>query len=64
MNRKIIQIATAVAEGESALIMVLCDDGTAWFYNQNYDHKLQKCICTWEQLPAIPQDTTNLTKVR
>lgn len=67
MNRKIIQICASQAQEEYKITTVLCDDGTLWEGYQRYENisptkRYLKFV--WEQLPDIPQDTSNLTRVR
>lgn len=64
MNRKIIQLATAVAEGETAIIMALCNDGSAWFFNHSYDRVTGGITQFWERVPNVPEDTSNYSEVR
>ena len=69
MNRKVIQIAQATS-GESSdmvsVVVALCDDGTMWEGYNRYQGKGATPLYTftWEQLPAIPHDLSNLQKVR
>ena len=70
MKRTIVQIAAMPGrEGEVSPIFALADDGTLWegytrcippkSEKQTYRYEFQ-----WEQLPALPDNTSNLTRSR
>jgi hypothetical protein len=68
MNRKIIQIAVSnCAEGEVKVTSALADDGTlweGWYRCHHQTGKETKYVWEWEQIPGLPQNTINFTKVR
>lgn len=70
MKRKIIEItAQNCAEGEEGGIVALADDGTLWV---GFTQRVTLDIRTnkfeyrfiWTELPGLPDDNGNLTKVR
>ena len=70
MNRKIVQISAAVTEvpltdgssGKRVVTVALADDGTLWRGWQKLVGKPESYI--WTQLPGLPADNSNLSKVR
>ena len=75
MKRKIIQIATMPANDPGAIpvIFALADDGTVWdgcsrlnghYVRDDGSYGGPKYEWGWEQIPALPDNLTNLSKVK
>lgn len=65
MKRKIIQIATAYeTSSEVNIVHALADDGTLWAGYPHWVEKGKPYVFQWEPLPGLPDDNTNLNKVR
>jgi hypothetical protein len=66
MKRKPVQIAVCT-QGPGKILVVLADDGTLW---QRVSRKVPggdtgvtKYVSEWKEIPALPSDNSNLTKV-
>lgn len=75
MKRKIIQIATmpALDAGAVPVIIALADDGTVWdgcsrlvgnHTREDGSYGGAKYEWGWEQIPALPDNLSNLSKVK
>lgn len=63
MKRKVVQITSHVVE-ECGITIALADDGTVWEgYLRYHPNEEPKYKFKWEQLPDLPSDISNLSKV-
>lgn len=64
MKRKIIQITGFPGTAEDGgTLVALADDGTLWEGYQHY-YRGQTRPHKWNQIPTLPDDNSNLSKVR
>lgn len=65
MKRKIIQIAVSHdTENDVTIVNALADDGTLWSGFNHWVGSGKPAVFQWDQLPALPDNDTNLHKVR